>query len=141
MYCRKINGNKFSMFLNFFKLFRSFFDLFLIFFSMFCLSILCLFYIFAFLCFVLLCFVIDPYDCPKKCITDLCMHTPQPTIYGYGQKVHLRHFPWPKCPGLNVLGRNIRSPFNVLHSFYIYQLHSQNSEKVTHIKGNYWNKQ
>ena len=58
--CRKIDGNKFSMFLNFFdvisKFFRSFFDVF----SMFCLSILCLFYIFAFLCFVVLCFVIDP---------------------------------------------------------------------------------
>ena len=38
------------------------------------------------------------------------------------------------------LGLNVRSPFNVLHSFYIYQWHSQNSEKVTHIKGDYWNK-
>ena len=60
IYC-KIDGNEFSMFLNFFdvisKFFRSFFD---VFFSMFCLSILCLFYIFAFLCFVVLCFVIDP---------------------------------------------------------------------------------
>ena len=60
--CRKIDGNKFSMFLNFFdvisEFFRSFFD---VFFSMFCLSILCLFYIFAFLCFVVLCFVIDPH--------------------------------------------------------------------------------
>ena len=52
--CHKIDGNKFSMSLNFFdvisNIFRSFFDVF----SMFCLSILCLFYIFAFLCFVVL---------------------------------------------------------------------------------------
>ena len=48
------------------------------------------------------------------------MHTPQPTIYGYGRNVHLWHFPWPKrpkpkCPGRNVLGRNVRGR-NVLHS-------------------------
>ena len=59
--CRKIDGNKFSMFLNFFnvisKIFGSFFN---VFFFMFCLSIFFLFYIFAFLCFVDLCFVIDP---------------------------------------------------------------------------------
>ena len=48
------------------------------------------------------------------------MHKPLPTVYGYGRKVHLWHFPWPKrpwpkCPGRNVLGRNIRGR-NVLHS-------------------------
>ena len=48
-----------------------------------------------------------------KGITHLCMHTPQPTIYGFGRNVHLWHFPWlkrlwPKCPGRNVLGRNVR---------------------------------
>ena len=48
---------------------------------------------------------------------------------------------WPKRPPLGIfLCLNVRSPFNVLHSFYIYQWHSQNSEKVTHIKGDYWNK-
>ena len=57
---------------------------------------------------------------PKKCITNLCMHKPLPTVYGYGRNVHLWHFPWPKrpwpkCPGRNVLGRNIRGR-NVLHS-------------------------
>ena len=43
------------------------------------------------------------------------MHTPQPTIYGYDRNVYLWNFPWPKCPGLNVLGRNVRGR-NVLHS-------------------------
>ena len=48
------------------------------------------------------------------------MHTPQPTIYGFGRNVHLWHFPWPKhpwpkCPGRNVLGRNVHGR-NVLHS-------------------------
>ena len=55
--CRKIDGNKFSMFLNFFDVISEFFRCFL---SMFCRSILCLFYIFAFLCFVAPCFDIDP---------------------------------------------------------------------------------
>ena len=68
------------------------------------------------------------------------MHTPQPTIYGYGRNVHLWHFPRLKCLGRNVLGQNVRNPLNVLHLFYIYQWHSQNSEKVTHIKGDSWNK-
>ena len=50
----------------------------------------------------------------------LCMHTPQPTIYGFGRNVHLWHFPWPKrpwpkCSGRNVRGRNVRGR-NVLHS-------------------------
>ena len=59
---------------------------------------------------------------PKKCITHLCMNTPQPTIYGIGRNVHLWHFLWPKrprpklhrpkCPGRNVRGRN------VLHLLY-----------------------
>ena len=57
--CRKIDGNKFSMFLNFFDVISGFF-----FFSMFFFYVLsfCImfFYIFAFLCFVVLCFVIDP---------------------------------------------------------------------------------
>ena len=49
------------------------------------------------------------------------MHTPQPTIYGFGRNVHLWHFPWPKrpwpkCPGRNVLGRSVRGR-NVLHSY------------------------
>ena len=39
------------------------------------------------------------------------MHTPRPTIYGFGRSVHLWHFLWPKCPGRNIRGRN------VLHSF------------------------
>ena len=39
------------------------------------------------------------------------MHSPQPTIYGYGRNFHLWHFLWPKCLwpkclGRNVLGRN-----------------------------------
>ena len=55
-----------------------------------------------------------------KCITHLCLHALQPTIYDYGQSVRLWHFlwpkrPWPKCPGRNVLGRNVRGR-NVLHS-------------------------
>ena len=56
---------------------------------------------------------------PKKCITHLCMHAPQPTIYGYGRNVHLLHFtwqecPWPKCRGPNPLGWNVCG-LNVLH--------------------------
>ena len=48
------------------------------------------------------------------------MHTPQSTIYGLGQNVHLWHFPrpkrpWPKCQGQNVLGRNVHGQ-NVQHS-------------------------
>ena len=54
------------------------------------------------------------------------MHTPQPKIYGYGQNVHLWHFPlpkrvWPKC--LRPKRPRPKCPCgNVLHSLrsYIY---------------------
>ena len=51
------------------------------------------------------------------------MHTPQPTIYGYGRNVYLWHFPglkslWPKCPGQNVRGRNVLHS-GILHTFHI----------------------
>ena len=69
--CRKIDGNKFSMFLNFFdvisKKFQSFFDVFLYVLSFYIMS-------FLYLCcsMFFLCFVIDPYGIASTSIISEC---------------------------------------------------------------------
>ena len=54
--------------------------------------------------------------CPKKCITHLCEHKPQPQYMVMSETSTFGIFRGRKCPGRNVLGLNVRGQ-NVLHSW------------------------
>ena len=60
--------------------------------------------------------IIQTQLCPKKCITHLCEHKPQPQYMVMAETSNFGIFRGRKCPGQNVLGWNVRGQ-NVLYSW------------------------